>query len=151
VNRFPTWKYALIALVIGAAFLYTLPNFFGEAPAVQVSTAKSTVKVDPALVGRVEESLKKSSVPFNGLVLDQYGVRVRFPDTDTQLRAKDVIDHALNPDPNDRIYSVALNLLSASRPGSPRSTRCRCTSASTCVAACISSCRWTPPRRSPSA
>jgi len=114
VNRFPTWKYALIALVIGAAFLYTLPNFFGEAPAVQVSTAKSTVKVDPALVGRVEESLKKSSVPFNGLVLDQYGVRVRFPDTDTQLRAKDVIDHALNPDPNDRIYSVALNLLSAS-------------------------------------
>jgi preprotein translocase subunit SecD len=114
VNRFPTWKYALIALVIAAAFLYTLPNFFGEAPAVQVSSAKSTVKIDPALVSRVEDTLKKANVPFNGLVLDQYGVRVRFPDTDTQLRAKDVVDHALNPDPNDRLYSVALNLLSAS-------------------------------------
>jgi preprotein translocase subunit SecD len=114
VNRFPTWKYALIALVIAAAFLYTLPNFFGEAPAVQVSSAKSTVKIDPALVGRIEDTLKKANVPFNGLVLDQYGVRVRFPDTDTQLRAKDVVDHALNPDPNDRLYSVALNLLSAS-------------------------------------
>ena len=114
MNRFPTWKYALIALVIAAAFLYTLPNFFGEAPAVQVSSAKSTVKIDPALVGRIEDTLKKANVPFNGLVLDQYGVRVRFPDTDTQLRAKDVVDHALNPDPNDRLYSVALNLLSAS-------------------------------------
>jgi len=60
VNRFPTWKYALIALVIAAAFLYTLPNFFGEAPAVQVSTGKSTVKIDPALVARVEETLKKA-------------------------------------------------------------------------------------------
>jgi preprotein translocase subunit SecD len=116
VNRFPTWKYALIALVIAAAFLYTLPNFFGEAPAVQVSSAKSTVKIDPALVARVEESLRKAGVPFNGLFLDQYGVRARFPDTDTQLRAKDVIDRALNPEPNDRVYSVALNLLSAS-PG----------------------------------
>ena len=114
MNRFPTWKYALIALVIAAAFLYTLPNFFGEAPAVQVSSAKATVKIDPALVDRVEETLRKANVPFNGLVLDQYGVRVRFPDTDTQLRAKDVIDHALNPDSNDRTYSVALNLLSAS-------------------------------------
>jgi preprotein translocase subunit SecD len=114
VNRFPTWKYALIGLVIAAAFLYTLPNFFGEAPAVQVSTAKSTVKIDPALVTRVEETLKKANVPFDGLLLDQYGVRVRFSDTDTQLRAKDVIDHALNPNPNDPLYSVALNLLSAS-------------------------------------
>jgi preprotein translocase subunit SecD len=114
VNRFPTWKYALIALVIAAAFLYTLPNFFGEAPAVQVSSAKSTVKIDPALVARVEEALKKANVPYNGLLLDQYGVRVRFPDTDTQLRAKDVIDHALNPNSSDPVYSVALNLLSAS-------------------------------------
>jgi preprotein translocase subunit SecD len=114
VNRFPTWKYALIALVIAAAFLYTLPNFFGESPAVQVSSAKATVRVEPALVARVEEALKKANVPYTGLLLDQYGVRVRFADTDTQLRAKDVVDRALNPDLSDRSYSVALNLLSAS-------------------------------------
>ena len=114
MNRFPTWKYALIALVIAAAFLYTLPNFFGESPAVQVSSAKSTVKVDPSLVAKVEEALKKDNIAYRGILLDQFGVRVRFGDTDTQLRAKDAIDRALNPDANDKVYSVALNLLSAS-------------------------------------
>ena len=94
MNRFPTWKYALIALVIAAAFLYTLPNFFGESPAVQVSSAKSTVKIDPALVARVEDTLKKGNVPYRGILLDQFGVRVRFADTDTQLRAKDVVASA---------------------------------------------------------
>jgi preprotein translocase subunit SecD len=114
VNRFPTWKYALIALVIGLAFLYTLPNFFGEAPAVQVSSARSTVKLDYSLLVKVEQALKAANLPYTGTVVDQTGVRVRFSDTDTQLRAKDVIDRALNPDPNDKVYSVALNLLSAS-------------------------------------
>ncbi len=114
MNRFPTWKYALIALVIAAAFLYTLPNFFGESPAVQVSSAKSTVKVDPSLVAKVEDALKKGNVANRGILLDQFGVRVRFGDTDTQLRAKDVIDRALNSDASDMAYSVALNLLSAS-------------------------------------
>jgi preprotein translocase subunit SecD len=116
VNRFPTWKYALIGLVIALAFLYTLPNFFGESPAVQVSSAKSTVKVDYGLLPRVEQALQAANVPATGIVVDAIGVRVRFADTDTQLRAKDVLDRALNPDPNDRSYSVALNLLSAS-PG----------------------------------
>jgi preprotein translocase subunit SecD len=116
VNRFPTWKYALIGLVIAAAFLYTLPNFFGESPAVQVSSAKSTVKVDYGLLPRIEQALKAANVPATGIVVDVFGVRVRLADTDTQLRAKDVLDRALNPDPNDRSYSVALNLLSAS-PG----------------------------------
>ena len=114
MNRFPTWKYALIALVIAAAFLYTLPNFFGESPAVQVSSAKSTVKVDPTLVAKVEDALKKGNIAYRGILLDQFGVRVRFGDTDTQLRAKDTVDRALNPDANDKVYAVALNLLSAS-------------------------------------
>ena len=116
MNRFPTWKYALIALVIAAAALYTAPNFFGESPAVQVSSAKSTVKVDVSLLTRVEQALQAAQVPYAGTVVDVIGVRVRFADPDTQLRAKDALDRALNPDPNDRSYSVALNLLSAS-PG----------------------------------
>jgi preprotein translocase subunit SecD len=106
----------VIAVAIAAAFLYTLPNFFGEAPAVQVASAKATVKVDPSLLGRVEQALAAANIQTTGAVVDETGVRVRFTDTDTQLRAKDVIDRALNPDPNDRAYSVALNLLSAS-PG----------------------------------
>jgi preprotein translocase subunit SecD len=114
VNRFPAWKYALIAVVILAAFLYTVPNFFGESPAVQVSSAKSTIKVDTALMSRVEDILKKALVPYTGAQVDATGVRVRLADADTQLNAKDLIDRALNPDPADPQYTVALNLLPAS-------------------------------------
>jgi preprotein translocase subunit SecD len=114
VNRFPAWKYALIAIIILAAFLYTVPNFFGESPAVQVSSAKSTIKVDTALMSRVEDILKKALVPYTGAQVDATGVRVRLADADTQLKAKDLIDRALNPDPADPQYTVALNLLSAS-------------------------------------
>ncbi len=114
MNRFPTWKYALIALAIAAAFLYTLPNFFGESPAVQVASGKSTVRMDASAVTRIEQALQAANLHATGLVVDQTGVRVRFADTDTQLRAKDAIDRALNPDPKDPGFSVALNLLSAS-------------------------------------
>ena len=114
MNRFPTWKYALIALAIAAAFLYTLPNFFGESPAVQVASAKSTVRLDASVVTRVEQALQAANIHATGLVVDATGVRARFTDTDTQLRAKDAIDRALNPDPKDPGFSVALNLLSAS-------------------------------------
>jgi preprotein translocase subunit SecD len=123
VNRYPTWGYALIALAIALAFLYTLPNFFGESPAVQVSSAKATVKVDPALLRKVEETLKSASIAYRGAVFDPTGIRVRFDDTDTQLKAKDLIHSTLNPgaapqatpedDPNVN-YVVALNLLPAS-------------------------------------
>jgi preprotein translocase subunit SecD len=114
VNRFPTWKYALIAIAIALAFLYTLPNFFGESPAVQVASAKSTVRMDSSVVARIEQALQAANIHATGLLADPTGVRVRFADTDTQLRAKDAIDHALNPDPKDAAFSVALNLLSAS-------------------------------------
>ena len=114
MNRFPTWKYALIALTIAAALLYTLPNFFGESPAVQVASAKSTVKLDASVIGRVEQALQAANIRPTGMVVDPTGVRIRLADPDTQLRAKDVIDRQLNPDPKDPAYSVALNLLSAS-------------------------------------
>jgi len=114
VNRFPTWKYALIAVAIVAAFLYTLPNFFGEAPAVQVSSARSTVKIDTAVMSQVEEALKKANLPYTGAVMDANSVRVRLPDTDTQLRARDAVDRALNADAANSGFVVALNLLPAS-------------------------------------
>ena len=116
MNRYPTWKYALIAFAILLAALYTLPNFFGESPAVQVSSGKTTVKVDEALLGRVEGALKAGSVPTTGVLLDANGLRVRFPDTDAQLKGRDLIEKTLNPDHDNPSYVVALNLLSSS-PG----------------------------------
>src|SRR6266436_9032277 len=114
MNRYPLWVYVTIgvALVLGA--LYTLPNFFGEAPAVQVSPARATLKADTAILGRVEDALKKAGIQPTGVFLDLVGVKVRFVDTDTQLKAKDVINQTLNPDPQDPLYTVALNLLSNS-------------------------------------
>jgi preprotein translocase subunit SecD len=114
VNRYPWWKYAiiLVALVVGA--LYTAPNFFGESPAVQVSSAKSTVRVESALVGRVQEALKAANINADFVALEGTSVRARFADTDTQLKARDAISKALISDPNDASYIVALNLVSRS-------------------------------------
>ncbi len=41
MNRYPVWKYVVIAVALLVGFLYTLPNFFPESPAVQVSSSKA--------------------------------------------------------------------------------------------------------------
>jgi preprotein translocase subunit SecD len=113
VNRFPVWKYAMIAFAIVVAFVYALPNIYGESPAVQVSSTKATVNVDAALMSRIEADLKAAGIPYTGAVLDSNGLRIRFADTDTQLKAKDLIEKALN-EPSSSGYVVALNLLPSS-------------------------------------
>jgi preprotein translocase subunit SecD len=114
MNRYPVWKYAilLIALLVGA--LYTLPNFFGEAPAVQVSSAKATVKVDEAMRGRVAEVLKAADVASDAISFDGNSVRARFDTPDNQLKARDALTKALIADPSDPQYIIALNLVSRS-------------------------------------
>ncbi|OZI67074.1 protein translocase subunit SecD [Bordetella genomosp. 11] len=118
MNRYPLWKYltVLIAVVIG--LLYTLPNFYGESPAVQISSAKATVKVDNALLGTVEQILAQAKIPTVGAFYEQNGplgtIRARFSSTDQQLQARDLLDKTLNTVPGDPHYTVALNLLPAS-------------------------------------
>ncbi len=107
MNRYPIWKYIVIAVALLVGALYALPNLFPEVPAVQVSSAK--VKVDAALLGTIEETLKAANIPFRGATLDATGVKVRFADPDTQIRAKDALAAKLGD-----AYIVALNLLSAS-------------------------------------
>ena len=114
MNRYPLWKYLLIAFALALGLLYTLPNFFGEAPAVQVSSVKATVKVDARLLARVEEILKAEGIAHQGLFADQNSVRARFGDTETQIKAKDAVERALNPDAENAAYVVALNLISRS-------------------------------------
>jgi preprotein translocase subunit SecD len=114
MNRYPWWKYAILAAALLIGLLYTAPNFYGEAPAVQVSGAKSTVKVDSGMVPRVEAVLAAAKVQPDFVQFDGNSVRARFADPDTQLKAKDAISRALNPDPNDPRYIVALNLVSRS-------------------------------------
>jgi preprotein translocase subunit SecD len=114
MNRYPLWKYivVVVALLIGA--IYALPNFFGESPAVQVSSAKATLKVDIGTLERVENTLKAAGVEISGIFLDATGVKVRLADTDIQLKVKDLLEKQFNPDSADPQYVVALNLLSSS-------------------------------------
>ncbi|XHS78915.1 protein translocase subunit SecD [Burkholderiaceae bacterium UC74_6] len=114
MNRYPLWKYLVLvaAFLIGA--LYSLPNVFGEAPAVQVSSSKVTVKIDDALVARVNGALEAAKISADFVQLEGNSIRARFADTDTQIKAKDAISAALNPNANEPTYIVALNLLSRS-------------------------------------
>ncbi|WP_293704215.1 protein translocase subunit SecD [uncultured Parasutterella sp.] len=117
MNRYPLWKYILIAVILIVAAVYTLPNFYGESPAVQVSPGKATVKVTEQTLKAVEDALAAAQIKPNGVFFEQgaqqNSVRVRFAPTDgeLQLRSRDVLEKALNPDPADPSYIVALNLV----------------------------------------
>jgi preprotein translocase subunit SecD len=114
MNRYPLWKYIVVAVALVLGFVYTLPNFFGESPAVQVSSAKATLKTDDKTLARAEEALKAAGIVHDGIQLDFNGVKARFKDTDTQLKAKDALEKTFNPDTADPHYVFALNLLTAS-------------------------------------
>lgn len=114
MNRYPVWKYAILLAAVLVGIFYTLPNFFGESPAVQVSAAKATVKVDSATQGRVLEALKAAGIKADAITFEGTSIKARFDNTETQLKAKDAIQKALIPDPSDPPYIVALNLLSRS-------------------------------------
>ena len=114
MNKLPIWRGIVMVLALVFGLLYTLPNFYGEAPAVQVSSAKATVKVDQEIAQRVDRALEIAAIANDGASLDGNSVRVRFKETDTQLKAKDTIEKALNADPTDPRYVVALNLISSS-------------------------------------
>ena len=114
MNRYPAWKYAIIVIALLVGLIYTLPNFFGEAPAVQVSSAKATLKLDASMAPRIEDILTKAGLKADFVQFEGNSVKARFGDLDAQRKAKDAIGAALNPDPADPSYIVALNLLSRS-------------------------------------
>jgi preprotein translocase subunit SecD len=106
MNRYPFWINALVVLALLTGIIYMLPNFYGEAPAVQVSSSKGTQAADSALLKRVEDALQGSGIIFDDAFFDANGVKMRFKDEDTQLKAKDQLQQQLGDD-----YVVALNLL----------------------------------------
>lgn len=115
MNRYPLWKYILIVFALLFGALYTIPNFFGESPAVQVSSAKATVKVGPELLAAAQQALNAAGLHAENMYFENIGnngtVRVRFANTDLQFKAKSVLEQSLNRDPTDPTYLVAFNLL----------------------------------------
>jgi preprotein translocase subunit SecD len=114
MNRYPVWKYAVILIVLLVSVLFALPNFFGEAPAVQVSSAKSNIKVDAVTQTKIEEALKAAGLKIESSSIDTKSIKLLFKDGDTQQKAKDAIQKALVPDPTSPTYVVALNLVTLS-------------------------------------
>ena len=116
MNRYPLWKYLVIAVALLIGGLYSLPNFYGEAPAVQISSAKPTIKVDLATQARVEKILSEADISNTGIFFENAtnvgSIKIRFNNTDTQLRARDLLQQKINVDQNDPNFTVALNLLS---------------------------------------
>ena len=109
MNRYPLWKYLLLLAVLTFGFLFTLPNFYGESPAVQVSALKPTSEIDSGLLGKVERALSQAELKPEGIVQEMGSVKVRFATTESQLKAKESIQTQLGDQ-----YVVALNLLSRS-------------------------------------
>jgi preprotein translocase subunit SecD len=114
MNRYPVWKYAVILIVLLVSVLFALPNFFGEAPAVQVSSAKSNIKVDSATQIKIEDALKAAGLKIESSSIDAKSIKLLFKDGETQQKAKDAIQKALVPDPTSPTYVVALNLVTLS-------------------------------------
>ena len=116
MNRYPVWKYILIAVVVLLGALYTAPNYFGQTPALQITSGKSTVKVTSDLASQVDTLLKQAKIPNDGVAIEGSGlhtsVRARFADTDSQFKARQALEKGLNTDPADPTYIVTVNLVS---------------------------------------
>ncbi|MGZ3157991.1 MAG: protein translocase subunit SecD [Burkholderiaceae bacterium] len=115
MNRYSLWQYILIIIALLFGVLYTVPNFFGESPALQISSGKATIKVESSTVAAVEKTLQDNGIKPDRVYFETSGtqgvVRVRLANTDTQFKAKGLLEKGLNTDPADPTYLVAFNLL----------------------------------------
>lgn len=111
MNRYPLWKYVVILIMLSIGTIYSLPNLFGEAPAVQISSGKATLKLDNGTLTRVEQVLQGENIQSALIQMEGNSIKARFNDTDTQLKARDALEKAFNPDPANPSHLVALNLL----------------------------------------
>ena len=110
MNRYPLWKYVLIAVIIGVSILFALPNLYGKDPALQVSALRSG-QINELIIFDIEEALGKVDISYKRIDFNNNNLVVRFDNEDIQLKAQDVIKEALG-----KAYIVALNLAPAT-PG----------------------------------
>ena len=109
MNQYPKWKYGLVLFAIFIGLIYSVPNFFGESPAVQIMPTKTSNKLDLAILGTIESSLKEANLSFDGIMQETNGIKIKFSSPDNQVKAKDILQNALGSN-----YVIALNLVSKS-------------------------------------
>ena len=116
MNRYPLWKYAVIVVALIIGVIYSVPNLFGEVPAIQIAPARAGLKIDSHLHEKIDAALQKADLLKSQTGFEELsqegGIRIRFNDTDSQLKAKDIIEKELNPDQTSTDYIVALALVS---------------------------------------
>ena len=115
MNRYPLWKYLVIAVALLIGVVYSIPNLFGEVPAIQIAGSKTSSKVDLNTQQKADLVLANAKISSNGSFYEAQGssgtIKIRFKDTDTQLKAKDLLEKELNADLSNPDYIIALNLL----------------------------------------
>ena len=106
-NHFPAWKNALVLIVLAFGIIYSLPNLYGNDPAVQLAASGST-PLQPAQAEDVKASLKQAGYTPKAFEFKNDKILVRFNNTDEQLKAADLLrDKLANK------VTVALNLAPA--------------------------------------
>lgn len=109
MNQYPKWKYGLVLIAIFIGLIYSIPNFFGESPAVQIMPTKTSDKLDLSILATIEDSLKQANLAVEGIIQEPNGIKIKFANPDNQLKAKDILQNALGAN-----YVIALNLVSKS-------------------------------------
>ncbi len=107
LNKYPLWKNLLLILFIVLGFIYAAPNLFGEDPSVQVSGVPG-VYVSNQVIDQITNTLNSNHLTYKSVAIDKRNILVRFKDTDTQLKASDILKATLGDN-----YTVALNLAPA--------------------------------------
>jgi preprotein translocase subunit SecD len=108
MNRYPIWKYLLIAVVLLVGAIYAAPNLYGEDPVLQVSVGARKDAIDANAKAQAETALKAQNLPYKSIEAGGRSLLIRFKNTEDQLKAYDIIRQAMGNG-----YVVALNLASA--------------------------------------
>ena len=104
-NKFPFWKNIMILMVVAFAFIYAAPNLYPPDPALQLSGQSSAMKIDQAVLTKVEKALAEANIDYFAGEADGEAALVRLVDSDLQMRAKEVVQAEMGGE-----YIVALNL-----------------------------------------
>ena len=104
-NKFPLWKNIMILMVVAFAFIYAAPNLYPPDPALQLSGQSSAMKIDQAVLTKVEKALAEARIDYFAGEADGESALIRLVDSDLQMRAKEVVQAEMGGE-----YIVALNL-----------------------------------------
>jgi len=105
MNKYPLWKNLLLIIILVIATIYAIPNLFGEKPAVQISSTTPGAALTKSDLDAVTSILKQDNVSYNSAVIENKNILIRMPDTDTQMKAHDVLRDKFGDN-----YIIALNL-----------------------------------------